>query len=129
MVVMTSLKIEKMYAFVAKSEDGDEGILALKSNNGWLPMVGADFKRIESLLPIAEELTKASGIEFKILQFDNRIDVTEQFKKEPIKAIIQRYVKNNKGATKEEIMKYLNEGPKIIVPEKDIDEILMEGKT
>lgn len=123
---MTSLKIERMYAFVAKNEDG-EGVMAFKIKDGWMPMVGADLKRVESLLPIAEDLSKASGVEFKILQFDNRTDVTEQFKEEsPIKTIIRRYIKNNKGATKEEIMKYLNEGLNIVVPEKDIDEILME---
>ena len=75
---MAKLKIEKMYAFVAENEDG-EGIMAFKSNNGWMPMVGADFKRIESLLPIAKELSKASDKKFRILQFDNRIDVTKQY--------------------------------------------------
>lgn len=75
---MTELKIEKMYAFVVKDEEG-EGIMAFKSNNIWMPMVGADFKRVESLLPIAKELAKTSGKGFKILQFDNRKDVTEQY--------------------------------------------------
>ena len=74
---MANLKIEKIYAFVAENEDG-EGVMAFKSNNGWMPMVGADFKRIDSLLPIAQELSKASGKEFRILQFDNRTDATEQ---------------------------------------------------
>jgi len=78
MDIMTKLKIEKMYAFVAENEDG-EGVMAFKSNNGWMPMVGADFKRIDSLLPIAQEMSRVSGKEFKILQFDNRTDVTEQF--------------------------------------------------
>jgi len=75
---MTKLKIEKMYAFVAENDEG-EGVMAFKSGNTWLPMVGADFKRIDSLLPIAKELAKASGKEFKILQFDNRTDVTERY--------------------------------------------------
>ena len=75
---MTKLKIEKMYAFVAENDDF-EGVMAFKSGNIWMPMVGADFKRIDSLLPIAQELSKVSGQNFRILQFDNRIDVTEQY--------------------------------------------------
>ena len=75
---MTNLKIEKMYAFVAENEDG-EGVMAFWSNSTWLPMVGADFKRIGSLLPIAEDVSKLSGKKFRIIQFDNRTDVTEQY--------------------------------------------------
>ena len=79
---MTKLKIEKMYAFVAKNEDGDEGVMAFRAKDAWMPMVGADFKRIESLLPVAKDVAKANGINFRIMQFDNATDVTEQFKKE-----------------------------------------------
>jgi len=75
---MTKLKIEKMYAFVAENDEG-EGVMAFKSSNTWMPMVGADFKRIDSLLSIAQEMSKVSGQKFRILQFDNRKDVTEQF--------------------------------------------------
>ena len=75
---MTDLKIEKMYAFVAENDEG-EGVMAFKSGNIWMPMVGADFERIESLLPIAQEMSKVSGKEFRIIQFDNRKDVTKQY--------------------------------------------------
>ena len=75
---MTVLKIEKMYAFVAENDEG-EGVMAFMSDRTWMPMVGADFKRIESLLSIAEEVSKLSGKKFRILQFDNRTDVTERY--------------------------------------------------
>lgn len=42
-------------------------------------VIGADFKRIDSLLLIAKAMSKVSGKEFRILQFDNRKDVTEQY--------------------------------------------------
>ena len=74
---MTKLKIEKMYAFVTEDGEG-EGLMAFKSGNTWLPMVGADFKRVDSLIPIAEEMAKITDKGFRILQFDNRKDVTEQ---------------------------------------------------
>jgi len=74
---MTKLKIEKMYAFIAENDDG-EGVMAFKSGFGWMPMVGADLERMKSLVPIAKEMSKISGKEFKIIQFDNRTDVTEQ---------------------------------------------------
>ena len=74
---MTALKIDRLYAFVTEDGEG-EGLMAFKSGNTWLPMVGADFKRVNSLIPIAEEMTKVTGKGFRILQFDNKIDVTEQ---------------------------------------------------
>ena len=76
--MITKLKIEKMYAFVAENDEG-EGVMAFKSGNTWMPMVGADFKRIDSLLSIAQSMSRISGKEFKILQFNNRTDVTEQY--------------------------------------------------
>ena len=123
---MTKLKIEKMYAFIAKNEEG-EGIMAFRAKDVWMPMVSADFKRIESLLPVAKELAKVNSIKFRIMQFDNATDVTKQIKEASlIKAIIQQYIKNNKGATKEEILRYLNEEMKFGIPAIDIDEIMRE---
>lgn len=71
------LKIEQMFVFVACSEEG-EGVLGFKGQDGWMPMVGADIKRIKSLLPLALSMC----IKFRILKFEKRTDVTEEFVKE-----------------------------------------------
>lgn len=68
-------KIETMYAFV--SEDNgpdDEGIIAMKVGNQWMPMVGSDMARVESMKPIAVGLSNALGKRIKIIKFDRRTE-------------------------------------------------------
>ena len=67
------LKIEQMFAFVACDEKG-EGVMGFKGSDGWMPMVGADMDRVKSLLPMAV----AMGVDFKILKFEGRVDITDQ---------------------------------------------------
>lgn len=63
-------RIESIYAYLSiDPEDGDEGICAFKSGMGWMPMVAADMKRLESLRPIAEKTAKASGQQIRLVQF------------------------------------------------------------
>ena len=45
----TPLRIEKLFAWVATHKDGTQGIPAMLSGTTWIPMVGADRERIESL--------------------------------------------------------------------------------
>jgi len=71
------LKIEQMFAFVACNEEG-EGVMGFKGHDGWMPMVGADMKRVKSLLPLALDM----GIKFRILKFEKRIDITGEYVKE-----------------------------------------------
>lgn len=70
---MKKLKIEQMFAFVAYDEEG-EGVMGFKVSDGWMPMVGADMDRVKSLLPVAV----AMGVDFKILKFEGRVDITDQ---------------------------------------------------
>ena len=67
------LKIEEMYAFIATEEDGQEGICAFQIKSGlWMPMVGADLKRVASLRPMAEAISKATGKQIEVCKFTNR---------------------------------------------------------
>lgn len=66
------LKIEKLYAFVSKDKDGNEGVMAMQKPSGvWLPLIGADMKRVDSLKPIADEIAKVSGMDYEIREFFN----------------------------------------------------------
>jgi hypothetical protein len=48
----------------------DEGVMAMRLPNGeWAPMVGADLKRVESLWPMADHISKLSGKPYKCLKF------------------------------------------------------------
>lgn len=71
-------KVEVMYAFVV-ADKGGEGIMGFKAADGWMPMVGADMDRVKSLIPIAREISKVTGLPFKILKFSNRVDITDRF--------------------------------------------------
>jgi len=63
------LKITELYAFVSKDKDGNEGLLGFRSHEGWMPMVGADVERVESLIPLANEIKKRSGVDYEIRYF------------------------------------------------------------
>jgi hypothetical protein len=76
------LEIECLYAFIAQSDEG-EGVMAAQVVIGgtptMLPLVGADLKRIKSLLPIAKQISQESGRPYRIYKFENKVDITEDF--------------------------------------------------
>jgi len=66
-------RIEEIYAFVAEdSGPEDEGIVGMNTGDGWMPLVGADMARVESLKPIARGIAAATGKKIKILRFTQR---------------------------------------------------------
>ena len=65
-------RIDQMYAFIASDEDG-EGVIGMKVNeNEWLPLVGADMARVESLKSYARSLSAATGKKVILVRFTNR---------------------------------------------------------
>jgi hypothetical protein len=71
--------IEEMFAFISYDKDGnDEGVCAFHGGYGvWMPMVGADMARVESLKPIAKILAKESGKNIKLCKFSSRTVIEE----------------------------------------------------
>lgn len=67
--------IDQMYAFVVEEAPGDEGIPAICKDGNWYPMVGADWKRVESLRPYAESTARKTGKTVKLLRFTCREEV------------------------------------------------------
>uniref|UniRef100_A0A6H1Z6A3 Uncharacterized protein n=1 Tax=viral metagenome TaxID=1070528 RepID=A0A6H1Z6A3_9ZZZZ len=66
-------RIEEMYAFVAEdSGPEDEGLVGMNTGDGWMPLVGADMARVESLKPIARGIAAATGKKIKIIHFTQR---------------------------------------------------------
>jgi hypothetical protein len=73
---MEKLKIEKMFAFIAIDEEGNEGVTAFQDKRGvWLPLVGADWARVNSLKEIAQEIAKASGQKITLVEFSVRKEI------------------------------------------------------
>lgn len=68
------LKIEKLYCFIADNEDG-EGVTAFYSEHGWMPMVGADMRRVLALMEIAQTLVDASGKKITLCEFSVRTEL------------------------------------------------------
>ena len=69
-------RIESIYAFVAEdSGPDDEGIIGTYTTQGWLPLVGADMARVESLKPIARAIAEQTGKTVKLLHFERRKEV------------------------------------------------------
>jgi hypothetical protein len=64
------LKITEMFAFVATDKNGDEGVMGFLAEDGaWVPLVGADMDRVDSLRPIARKIKMVAGMDYKILHF------------------------------------------------------------
>lgn len=69
-------KIQEMYAFVVEDTGADdEGVIGIQSEEGWLPLVGADMARVESLKPIARGIGNQIGKKVKLVHFTNREDL------------------------------------------------------
>ncbi len=79
-------KITEMYAFIAEDGPEDEGIVAMMVGDGWMPMVGGDMARMESLKPIAEKIAGIHGQKIIIAKFTNRVHIEDIVPQEmPIK--------------------------------------------
>lgn len=68
------LRIDELYAFVTKDEDGNEGIAGFLSPDGWMPLIGADMNRVHSLMSMAKEIAKNTNIEMTLCVFSCRAD-------------------------------------------------------
>jgi hypothetical protein len=82
------LKIEELYAIIAKDENGDEGIMdegimgasmVIEGQPMMMPLVGADETRVRKWIPHAVAIAKETGMEFRICRFRDRKDVTDEF--------------------------------------------------
>lgn len=66
------LKIEEMFAFVAEEEEG-EGVMAsemvIDGRLMFVPLVGADIARVDSLRRKADEISRITRKPYKILHF------------------------------------------------------------
>lgn len=63
-------KITEMFAFVVEDKGpGDEGVMGVCKDGQWMPLVGADLKRVASLRPIANEIAALTGKPYRVLHF------------------------------------------------------------
>jgi hypothetical protein len=68
--------IQELFAFI--SDDNGEGVAAYLGPDGiWMPMVGADQARVDSLRPMAQELAKMSGVKVTLARFSTRENIED----------------------------------------------------
>ena len=74
-------RIKEMYAFIVEDTGpDDEGVVAIPSISRehapiWVPLVGADMARVDSLRPLAEDIGRQSGKKVTLVHFSNRRDL------------------------------------------------------
>lgn len=78
-------KIEEMFCFAAVDDNGDEGILAIHTDTGPMPLVGGgDTDRITSLLSAAKHIEKNLGKEVRLYKFTHKEEIDwKSLTKEP----------------------------------------------
>lgn len=62
-------RITELYAFIAEESPEDEGLMAARTYQGWMPLVGADMNRVKSLSEVADEISALTGKPYKLLRF------------------------------------------------------------
>ena len=67
-----SFKIKNIHAFIAEDKDGTEGVIGMKTPDGWMPFVCADEARIEYLRPIAQQIATTTKNKVKLVRFSVR---------------------------------------------------------
>jgi hypothetical protein len=69
--------IDEIFAFVVlDAGDGNEGVIGFRTADGtWMPMLGADMKRIDSLRPLAQSIADRSGVTVSLRRFSARTDL------------------------------------------------------
>ncbi|HEY7009050.1 MAG TPA: hypothetical protein VH395_08930 [Jatrophihabitantaceae bacterium] len=67
--------IERIWAYVAVHDDGDEGVIGFMIGDTMMPLVAADHTRLEQLRPYAREAAQQTGKPVMLVRFDQRTDV------------------------------------------------------
>jgi hypothetical protein len=70
-------RIDKIWAFLSIDKDGDEAVCGMAFNGGWIAMVAADLKRVESLKPVAKAMAELSDMKIKLVEFTTRREIQE----------------------------------------------------
>lgn len=71
-------EITEMFAFVASepNDPTDEGVIAFKTREGWMPAVAADRARLESIRPVIADIM--GGLPYRLVRFGS-VEIVEEF--------------------------------------------------
>lgn len=66
------LRINQMFAFVILDDDGTEGVPAMLIEGVWMPLMGADMARVDSLIHLVETEPAFAGRKLTVHRFGHR---------------------------------------------------------
>lgn len=70
--------IEKIFAIVAIDEEGGEGIMARRTDMGWMPLISSNQEGIETFIEIAQKMIDiAPGSRAQVIEFGSRRVIKE----------------------------------------------------
>lgn len=72
-----TLKIEEVFVFISKDEEGNEGVCAFATPNGMMPMVAADKSRLDSLRDIAKQIAQLTNKSVHLIKLSSRENLEE----------------------------------------------------
>lgn len=72
-----SFRIKELWAFTAIGSDNEEGVVAIHTSTGSLPLVASDRIRLNDLMPIAKRISKESKMRIVVSKFSVREIVEE----------------------------------------------------
>jgi hypothetical protein len=73
-----SQRLNQLWLVTYINETGLEVVAQAKLTTGdYAPLIAADQARLESMVPAARELAKASHIKMRLIKFTNRVDIQD----------------------------------------------------
>jgi hypothetical protein len=68
-------RITTIHAIVGIGDDDEEGIPAIVSEDGLLPLIASDAVRLDQIKAMAQQVADETGRDFKVVRFSVREDV------------------------------------------------------
>lgn len=68
-------RISELFCFAVIDDDDIEGVPAIQTATGAMPLVGADMDRVESLKVVARALQVASGKKVRLYRFTGKQEI------------------------------------------------------
>ena len=72
-----TFKIDSVWVFVSRDENGNEGVMAFHNSVGMMPMLTTDEEMVESLKPIAKEMAKHTSKKIHLVKMTSRVEMGE----------------------------------------------------
>lgn len=73
----TLLSIDKLWAYVSRDADGNEGLCAASIHGMLTPLIAADQARLSSITPIAEKVAELTGKTIVLVEFSSRTELRQ----------------------------------------------------